>query len=69
VLAAGSGLGQNTRTLARSVSPGGRAVGVDLSGHLVARARDRSAHESVEYHIADLTALPFAAASFDAVYT
>jgi SAM-dependent methyltransferase len=62
-------MGENTIALAKSVSPSGRAIGVDLSGHLVDRARKRATHlRNVEYWVADLTALPFEAASFDAVY-
>jgi SAM-dependent methyltransferase len=69
VLDAGSGMGEVTRALGDLVAPGGRAVGVDLSTELVARARERASDLShVEFEIGDLTALSFDDETFDAVY-
>jgi len=51
------------------VAPGGRAVGVDLSSDLVARATERAASTpGVEYRVGDLTDLPFENAAFDVAY-
>jgi len=69
VLDAGSGMGEVTRGLATMVAPGGRAVGVDLSSDLVARATERAASTpGVEYRVGDLTDLPFENAAFDVAY-
>jgi SAM-dependent methyltransferase len=45
VVEMGCGTGANLPYLRRAVGPGGRVVGVDLTGPLLARARDRVAHE------------------------
>ncbi len=68
VLDAGCGYGQDTADLAASVAPGGRAVGVDSSQAMLAEARRRSAHlvHRPSFQPGDVTALPFADASFDA---
>jgi SAM-dependent methyltransferase len=69
VLDAGSGMGEVTQALSELVAPGGRAVGLDLSTELVARARQRaSAIPHVEFEVGDVTALSFQSESFDAVY-
>src|SRR6185503_14180485 len=51
LLDAGCGTGEDVRTLAELVAPGGRAIGVDASEALiaVARGRDHSAH--TEFHL------------------
>lgn len=70
VLDAGSGLGEVTLEAGRRVGPSGRAVGIDLSGELVARARTRARGvPNVEYRTGDVVALPFGDGSFDAVYS
>jgi SAM-dependent methyltransferase len=69
VLDAGCGLGENTIVLAQFVGPSGSAVGVDLSSHLIERARQRAAPSlHAGYKVADLAKLPFEAETFDAVY-
>lgn len=45
VVEMGCGTGANLPYLRRAVGPAGRVVGVDLTGPLLARARDRTAHE------------------------
>ncbi|WP_254823462.1 class I SAM-dependent methyltransferase [Haloglomus halophilum] len=45
VVEMGCGTGANLPYLRRAVGPGGRVVGVDLTGPLLARARDRVARE------------------------
>jgi SAM-dependent methyltransferase len=67
----GCGLGDDTLELARLVSKGGRAVGVDVSQSMIDAARDRAAaqHLSVEFDVCDAQALPFADATFDACRT
>jgi SAM-dependent methyltransferase len=67
LLDAGCGTGNFAREVASLVGPAGRVVGVDLSGALIAVARQRAVELSVpvEFRIADAQALPFADASFD----
>jgi SAM-dependent methyltransferase len=70
VLEAGCGVGAQTRLLARR-SPGARFVSVDASPESLAQARAAIACEglaNVEFHEADLFALPFAEGSFDHVF-
>lgn len=50
---------------AAAAARGARAVGVDFSGAMVERARQR--HPEVDFRQGDAEALPFPAASFDAV--
>lgn len=65
VLDAGCGTGNDTRELAAAVTPGGEAVGLDRSRHMieVARARGGDGTTFVEGSAAEL---PFPDASFDA---
>ncbi|GAA2449143.1 methyltransferase domain-containing protein [Streptomyces lavendulocolor] len=71
VLEAGCGVGAQTVHLARS-SPGARLVSVDVSAASLDRARARVAAQvpdaRVEWHRADLHALPFPDATFDHVF-
>ena len=70
VLDAGSGMGEVTAMLADLVGPDGRAVGVDRSAELVARAQERATgRANVEYRVGDLGALPFEDETFDAAYS
>jgi SAM-dependent methyltransferase len=63
------GMGEVTRSLGDMVAPGGRAIGIDLSGELVERARERLGDASnVAYEIGDVTDLPFESETFDAAY-
>ncbi len=65
----GCGTGEDVRALAAKVSPGGRAVGVDLSSRMItaARQRARESESSVEFVQADAQKLAFGDACFDAV--
>ncbi|WP_254831906.1 class I SAM-dependent methyltransferase [Haloglomus salinum] len=65
VVEMGCGTGANLPYLRRAVGPGGRVVGVDLTGPLLARARDRVAHEGwANVHVVqgDATTAPVEAA-------
>ena len=67
----GCGPGDETRTLAARVVPGGRAVGLDLSQAMIDVARSRMAGTDlpVEFDVGDAQALPFADGTFDACRT
>lgn len=70
VLEAGCGVGAQTLALARR-SPDAHFTCIDLSADSVAEARRRAAAAGlthVEFHQADLLALPFEAGSFDHVF-
>lgn len=71
VLEVGCGVGAQTVHLAAS-SPGARITAVDSSADSLARARTRVAAQApgaeVEWHHADLFALPFGEAEFDHVF-
>ena len=60
---------KNTRILQWTVDQGARATGIDLSYAIVREARHRFGHRSLEAAVADVRALPFADASFDAIYS
>jgi ubiquinone/menaquinone biosynthesis C-methylase UbiE len=68
VLDVGCGTGEDARTMAQCVAPGGRVVAVDGSQHMIAAARRRAGNSSlpVEFQVADAHHLPFADGSFDA---
>lgn len=70
VLDLGSGAGHDALRAADAVGPSGRVVGVDFTPQMLERAR-RAANgrANVSFELADITALPFADASFDAVLT
>ena len=70
VLEAGCGVGAQTLTLARR-SPAARFTCVDVSAASVAEAKrrtDLAGITNVEFHQADIFALPYAEASFDHVF-
>lgn len=70
VLEAGCGVGAQTVTLARQ-SPDARFVSVDISAESIgeARCKAEAAHiTNVQFHHADIFALPFEADSFDHVF-
>ncbi len=70
VLEAGCGVGAQTVTLARR-SPGARLRSVDISAASIAEARrraDQSGLTNVDFHQADIFALPFAPESFDHIF-
>lgn len=69
VLDIGCGCGSTTRQAA-ALTPGGLALGVDLSERMLTRAGERAANEglhNVEFLKADAQANPFGAAEFDVV--
>ncbi len=67
LLDVGCGLGGDAVSLAEAVGSDGRVVGVDNSEKLIVEARQRVEDVSlpVEYHVGDIYALLFDAASFD----
>ena len=65
VIDIGSGPGFLTADIAEAVGPEGRALGLDLSGPMVARARDRATHPALAFDEADATSLPVPDESFD----
>ena len=70
VLDVGCGTGNFTRDFARSVGPGGLAVGIDLSDTMLTRAVEdtrRAGLEQVAYVRGDAQEPPFRAQGFDAV--
>ncbi len=70
VLDVACGSGAATRAAAAAVGPGGMVVGVDLDEAMLAVARGVAAADgraAVAWQRADAMALPFSAASFDAV--
>jgi len=70
VLDVACGTGVVTRLAAEQVGTGDHVVGVDLNPGMLARARAASVPQGtvVEWREADAGALPFSAASFDAVF-
>lgn len=70
VVDVGCGCGHTTLQLADDVGPQGRVVGVDVSTPMLALARERSrGRDNVSYVDADAQTHPFAAASFDALFS
>ena len=70
VLDVACGTGVVTRLAAAQVGPGGQVVGLDLNPEMLARARASAVPEgaAVEWREGDAGALPFSAATFDAVF-
>lgn len=70
VLDVGCGCGETSLDLARRVGPSGSVVGVDISNVMLARARERARGvANVEFLAADAQTQPFAAGSFDVVFS
>lgn len=67
VLDVACGPGNFTSAFAAAVAPTGRALGVDLSEPMLARARATNAHPRAAYLRGDATRLPFPDGSLDAV--
>ena len=67
ILDIGSGAGQILSHLLRMAAPGARIVASDLSHQMLRRARNRVKSGRPEYVAADMTRLPFADGSFDAI--
>ncbi|HTU18270.1 MAG TPA: methyltransferase domain-containing protein [Gemmataceae bacterium] len=68
VLDVGCGTGEDARTMAQRVAPGGRVVAMDGSQSMIATARQRAegCGLPVEFQVGDIHQLPFADNSFDA---
>jgi ubiquinone/menaquinone biosynthesis C-methylase UbiE len=67
ILDAGCGAGEVARALVATVGPEGRVTAIDASRTAVEYARSKDDDTGVEYRVADVTALPFDDAVFDAV--
>ncbi len=67
ILDAGCGNGRYTRFLLKHADADARITGFDLSRNMLLRARRRLNSERVTHVAADLTRLPYADASFDAI--
>ena len=66
VLDIGCGCGATAIALARSVAPGGRVLGIDVSAPMLARARRRApADLPLEFALADAGSYPFARGQAD----
>jgi SAM-dependent methyltransferase len=65
ILDIGSGAGQLAGHLLRYADPDARIICIDLSHNMLCRARRRLRSNRPGYVVADITALPFADASFD----
>ena len=71
LLDAGCGSGSITLGLAQTIAPGGVAIGIDAGAASIKTARSLAASggiTNVRFEVADLYALPFEAATFDAVF-
>jgi len=70
VLDIGCGCGTTTFELGRSVAPGGRVLGIDVSAPLLGRARDLAPKGlAVEFALADATVYGFEAARADLLFS
>jgi SAM-dependent methyltransferase len=67
ILDAGCGNGRYSRFLLRDADPDAVLTAFDLAPRMLARARRRLRNGRVSHVVADLTRLPYADASFDAV--
>jgi SAM-dependent methyltransferase len=67
ILDAGCGNGRYSRFLLREADPDAILTGFDYSQQMLYRARQRLQSERVQLAAADLTRLPYADASFDAI--
>ena len=66
IIDVGCGSGATSIALAQKVGPTGHVMGIDISGPMLARARDVApAGLPVEFVLADATVYPFAPDSFD----
>jgi SAM-dependent methyltransferase len=66
IIDVGCGSGATTIAFAQKVGPGGHVFGVDVSGPMLARARQATpANAPVQFALADATVHPFVPASFD----
>jgi SAM-dependent methyltransferase len=66
IIDVGCGSGATAIAFAQKVAPSGHVLGVDVSGPMLARARQTAPGElPVDFELADATVYPFAPASFD----
>jgi SAM-dependent methyltransferase len=66
IIDVGCGSGATTIAFARKVGPSGHAFGIDVSGPMLARARQSAPKDlPVDFVLADATVYPFDPASFD----
>jgi ubiquinone/menaquinone biosynthesis C-methylase UbiE len=66
VIDIGCGSGVTTIAFAQKVAPSGHALGIDISGPMLARARANAPKDlPVDFALADATVYPFDSASFD----
>ena len=66
VIDVGCGSGATAIAFAREVAPSGHVLGVDISGPMLARARQSAPKDlSIDFVLADATVYPFEPASFD----
>ena len=66
----GSGGGLDVFLASRQVGPTGRAIGIDMTPAMIARAREnatKGGYENVEFHLAGIDRLPLPDASVDCV--
>src|SRR5215207_10172753 len=66
----GSGGGLDVFLAAKKVGPSGKAIGIDMTPDMIERARRGAAeggHANVEFHLAEIEALPLAGDSVDCV--
>ncbi len=71
VLEVGPGAGGYTVAAAQRVGPTGHIIAIDIEPNIVERLKQRLRQETVhnvEVRVADVFALPFEAATFDAIY-
>lgn len=70
VLDLGAGGGLDVFLASKAVGPTGRAIGVDMTGEMVALARANAAkggYENVKFHLAEIEAMPLPDSSVDCV--
>lgn len=70
VLDLGCGGGLDVFLAAKAVGPEGRAIGVDMTEDMLARARENAAtggYDNVEFHLAEIERMPLPDASVDCV--
>jgi SAM-dependent methyltransferase len=66
VIDIGCGSGATTIAFAQKIGPSGHALGVDVSGPMLERARQSAPKDAaIDFVLADATIYPFEAASFD----
>lgn len=67
VLDVGCGTGNLTRALLEKLSQRGRVVAVDISGEMIAKAKEKIIDPRVEWHVADSARLPVDDESIDRI--